>query len=155
MMMNKILAIGCDDAAVELKQLLMTDLIAKGIEVQDYGIDAGITTYYPDIAYKLASAIKLGKHQLGILCCGTGIGMAITANKVSGIRAAQAHDTYSAQRARKSNNAQILTLGSRVIGVELAKEIVHAFINSEFEPALSGEKVKRIHYFEALDKKIP
>ncbi|WP_273866469.1 RpiB/LacA/LacB family sugar-phosphate isomerase, partial [Serratia ureilytica] len=75
----------------------------------------------PDIAYRVAQAIREEKHRRGILLCGTGIGMSIVANKVPGIRAAQCHDTYSAQRARKSNDAQIITLGARVIGAELAK----------------------------------
>lgn len=152
-MEQKTIAIGCDDAAIEMKEALLAYVKDLGFTVEDYGITAGMSTYYPDIAYQLAKAVKEGKQDLGILCCGTGIGMAITANKVSGIRAAQAHDTYSAQRARKSNDAQIVTLGARVIGIELAKEIVNAFINSDFEPERSGPKVERIHYFENLDKK--
>ncbi|NVL57416.1 RpiB/LacA/LacB family sugar-phosphate isomerase, partial [Pseudomonas syringae pv. actinidiae] len=89
-----------------------------------------------------------GQQRLGVLVCGTGIGMAISANKVLGIRAAQAHDTYSAERARKSNDAQILSIGARVIGAELAKSIVKSFLESEFEAARSGAKVDRISAIE-------
>ncbi len=103
---------------------------------------------YPDIAVEVARAIKAGKHERGILICGTGIGMSISANKVPGIRAAQCHDTYSAERARKSNNAQIISLGARVIGVELAKTIVSAWLESEFDGGNSAPKVERIGYYE-------
>lgn len=151
-MITKKIAIGCDDAAVEMKNTLRQYLIEQGFEVTDFGVEAGVSVHYPDIAYQLATSVRSGAQELGILCCGTGIGMAITANKVSGIRAAQAHDTYSAQRARKSNDAQIITLGARVVGIELAKEIVHAFVTSDFEAARSGPKVERIRYYEDLDK---
>ena len=83
-------------------------------------INAG-STVYPDVAHAVAMSIKQGEHERGILICGTGIGMSIVANKVPGVRAAQCHDTFSAERARKSNNAQIITLGARVIGAELGK----------------------------------
>ncbi len=79
------------------------------------------STVYPDVAHAVAMSIKQGEHERGILICGTGIGMSIVANKVPGVRAAQCHDTFSAERARKSNNAQIITLGARVIGAELGK----------------------------------
>ena len=92
--------------------------------------------------------MREGKHQRGILICGTGIGMAIVANKVPGIRAAQCHDTYSAERARKSNNAQVMTLGARVVGPELARSIVNSWLNSEFEGGGSLEKVEKISYYE-------
>lgn len=85
-------------------------------------INAG-STVYPDVAHAVAMSIKQGEHERGILICGTGIGMSIVANKVPGVRAAQCHDTFSAERARKSNNAQIITLGARVIGAELGKKL--------------------------------
>ncbi|ATG73817.1 ribose 5-phosphate isomerase B [Zobellella denitrificans] len=152
-MITKKIAIGCDDAAVEMKNTLKQYLTELGFEVSDFGVEAGVSVHYPDIAYQLATSVRDGAQELGILCCGTGIGMAITANKVNGIRAAQAHDTYSAQRARKSNDAQIITLGARVVGIELAKEIVHAFVTSDFEAGRSGPKVERIRYYENLDKR--
>ena len=91
-----------------------------------------------------------GKCESAVLICGTGIGMAITANKVKGIRAAQCHDTYSAERARKSNDAQIVTLGARVIGPELAKVIVHTFLAARFSGGPSAAKVERILACEAV-----
>jgi ribose 5-phosphate isomerase B len=103
---------------------------------------------YPDIAVQVARDIAAHKAERGILICGTGIGMAITANKVPGVYAAQAHDTYSAERARKSNNAQIVTMGARVIGPELAKQIVDAWMASEFQGGGSQRKVEKIKQIE-------
>jgi ribose 5-phosphate isomerase B len=143
------IAIGADDAALELKNLIKQYLQTLNLDVSDYSNDAQTDKpIYPDIAWTLANAIKDGKHERGILICGTGIGMAIVANKVPGIRAAQCHDTYSAERARKSNNAQVMTLGARVIGPELARSIVSSWLNSEFEGGGSSEKVDKISYYE-------
>lgn len=147
-------AIGADEAAFDLKEILKTYLKGKGIEVVDYGAFDKSPVLYPDIAVKVAEAVAEGKHPRGILMCGTGIGMAISANKVPGVRAANCHDTYSAQRARKSNDAQILTMGARVIGPELAKTIVDAWLASEFEGGGSAPKVERmIQYDEKYRKK--
>jgi ribose 5-phosphate isomerase B len=141
-------AIGADEAAFDLKEILKAHLAARGVEVVDYGAFDKSPVLYPDIAVKVAEAIAEGKYERGILMCGTGIGMAITANKVPGIRAALCHDTYSAERARKSNDAQILTMGARVIGPELAKTIVDAWLKSEFEGGGSTQKVERIAEYE-------
>ncbi|PIJ51575.1 ribose 5-phosphate isomerase B [Erwinia sp. OLTSP20] len=146
--MNSI-AIGADDAALELKNLIKAYLQEKNYSVADYSSDAQAdNTMYPDVAFSVASAIKEGKFERAILICGTGIGMAIVANKVPGVRAAQCHDTYSAERARKSNNAQIITLGSRVIGPELAKTLVNSWLNAEFEGGGSTAKVNKIDQYE-------
>ncbi|EJY9247998.1 ribose 5-phosphate isomerase B [Salmonella enterica] len=142
------IAVGADDAAIELKNVLITWLQEKGYNVKDYSDNNENHHDYPDIAYAVASAISNKEHQRGILICGTGIGMNIVANKVPGIRSAQCHDTYSAQRARKSNDAQIITLGARVIGPELAKSIVEAWLSSEFEGGRSSPKVERISWYE-------
>lgn len=142
------IAIGCDEAATGLKEIIKQAVEAAGHEVTDYGTYENKPVLYPDIAVTVARAIKDGKHDRGILLCGTGIGMAISANKVPGIRAAQAHDTYSAERAMKSNNAQIITIGARVIGPELAKFIVTAYLSSEFSGGNSAAKVDRITYYE-------
>lgn len=143
------IAIGADDAALELKNLIKQHLQEKNIDVTDYSNDAvADKPLYPDIAWALANAIKEGKHERGILICGTGIGMAIVANKVPGIRAAQCHDTYSAERARKSNNAQVMTLGARVVGPELARSIVNSWLESEFEGGGSSAKVDKISHYE-------
>ncbi len=142
------IAIGCDDAAVELKDTLCEHIADLGYAVDDLGIKRGETVLYPDIAVKVAESIVEGHNRLGVLICGTGIGVAMAANKVPGIRAAQAHDTYSAQRARMSNDAQIVTLGSRVVGPELAKAIVETFLASDFQGGGSTAKVDRIKAYE-------
>jgi ribose 5-phosphate isomerase B len=141
-------AIGCDEAGLQLKELLKQHIQSLGHSVEDFGTHSMEPVLYPDIALAVANAINDGRHRLGVLVCGTGIGMAISANKVLGIRAAQAHDTYSAERARKSNDAQILSIGARVIGPELAKSVVSSFLMSEFEAARSGAKVERISAIE-------
>lgn len=147
------IAIGADDAAADLKNQVKSHLQSKGIEVVDFSHDIGDNPLiYPDIAFNLASAIGDGTYSRGILLCGTGIGMAIVANKVPGVRAAQCHDTYSAERARKSNDAQVMTLGARVIGPELAKNIVDVWLASEFEGGRSAPKVDRISHYEKLGK---
>lgn len=141
-------AIGCDEAGFELKEALKRHIEALGHSITDFGTFSTDPVLYPDIAVEVAKSIAQGLHRLGVLVCGTGIGMAISANKVMGIRAAQAHDTYSAERARRSNDAQILSVGARVIGVELAKSIVTSFLQSEFDGGRSSAKVERIKAIE-------
>ena len=143
-----VVAIGADDAGFGLKEIIKKHLESQGIEVADYGPATADPVDYPDVAAALANDISAHKHERGILICGTGIGMAIAANKVQGVYAAQAHDTYSAERARKSNNAQIITLGARVIGFELAKQIVDAWMASEFQGGNSARKVAKIAEIE-------
>lgn len=142
------LAIGCDEAGFDLKELLKARLQERGHEVMDYGVRAGETALYPDVAFAVAEGVARGDHDRAVLICGTGIGMCISANKVKGVRAAQAHDTYSAERARKSNDAQVLCLGARVLGPELAKSILDTWLDSEFEGGRSAPKVDRIAAFE-------
>ena len=142
-------AIGCDEAAYEMKEILRKHLAAAGVQVQDYGTFDAAPVLYPDIAFAVAEAVAAGRHDRAVLLCGTGIGMAIAANKVPGIRAAQAHDTYSAGRARMSNDAQIVTIGARVVGSELAKTIVDTFLAAQFQGARSADKVARIVAYEA------
>lgn len=136
--------IGSDDGGFALKEVVKHHLQDLGVEVVDYGCSSPDPVDYPDVANALAQDIAAHKAERGILICGTGIGMAITANKIPGVRAAQAHDTYSAERARKSNAAQIITLGGRVVGPELAKQIVDAWLRSEFEGGNSTRKVEKI-----------
>lgn len=142
------IAIGCDEAGFELKEKVKNYLIKLGQEVEDYGVYNTDPVLYPDIAVDVARSIAEGKHQRGILICGTGIGMAIAANKVPGIRAAVCHDAYSTERARKSNDAQIMAMGARVIGEELAKLLVTVWLNSEFQGGGSTSKVEKIKYYE-------
>jgi len=145
---KRIVAIGADDAGFHLKEIIKQHLESQGVEVVDYGPATPDPIDYPDVAAALAKDIAARKFERGILICGTGIGMAITANKVPGVYAAQAHDTYSAERARKSNNAQIITLGARVIGPELAKQIVDAWMAAEFQGGASARKVSKIAALE-------
>lgn len=141
-------AIGCDEAAYDLKETLRDHLASQGFEMQDYGTFDGAAVLYPDVAFAVAEAVAAQKHDRAILLCGTGIGMAISANKVPGIRAAQAHDTYSAARASMSNDAQIVTIGARVVGPELAKAIVDTFLAARFQGARSADKIARIASYE-------
>ena len=108
----------------------------------------GAVVLYPDVAVTVAQAIAKGDFERGILLCGTGIGMAISANKVPGIRAAVCHDPYSAERSRKSNNAQVMCIGERVIGVELAKYLIDIWLDSEFSGGTSIPKVDKIMEYE-------
>lgn len=142
------IALGCDEAAFQLKESIKKYLIDLGEEVQDFGVYDTKPSLYPDVAVKAAKSIVNGENERGILLCGTGIGMAITANKVPGIRAAVCHDPYSAERSRKSNNAQIMTMGARVIGEELAKNLVSIWLKSEFQGGGSTAKVNRINEYE-------
>lgn len=148
MSQNTPVAIGCDEAGFALKNIITEHLKTLGVDVVDYGCPSTDPVDYPDVAERLARDIAAKKAERGILICGTGIGMAIAANKVPGVYAAQAHDTFSAERARKSNNAQVITLGARVIGPELAKQIITAWMNSEFAGGNSARKVEKIHKIE-------
>jgi ribose 5-phosphate isomerase B len=142
---SKPIAVGADDAAFELKAKIVEHLKSRGIEVEDYGVDKpDPAILYPDVALTVAQAVAAGKHDRGILMCGTGIGVAITANKVPGIRASVCHDSYSAERSRKSNDCQIMTMGGRVIGEELAKSLVDIWLASEYQGGRSAPKVERM-----------
>jgi ribose 5-phosphate isomerase B len=142
---SKSIAVGADDAAFDLKAKIVEHLKSRGIEVEDYGIDKpDPAILYPDVALTVAEAVAAGKHDRGILMCGTGIGVAITANKVPGIRAAVCHDSYSAERSRKSNDCQIMTIGGRVVGEELAKSLVDIWLMSEYQGGRSAPKVERM-----------
>jgi ribose 5-phosphate isomerase B len=139
------IAIGCDEAGLVLLDVIREQLKEKGIEVQDFGVHNTDPVDYPDIGVKVAEAVAAGESERGILICGTGIGMSITANKVPGVRAALCHDTYSAERARKSNDAQVITMGARVIGPELAKAIINAWLESDFAGGRSAPKVAKMN----------
>ncbi len=145
------IAIGSDDAGFPLKENLKAFLLEQDrvpLELKDLGVREGETTYYPVIAARLAEAVARGEFDRGILVCGTGLGMAITANKIPGIRAATCHDAYSAERASKSNDAQILTMGARVIGPESARTVLMAWLTSTFAGGRSAPKVAKIREIE-------
>ena len=139
-------AFGCDPNAVEFKKVLMEYAQSLGYEVFDLGSDDVI---YAIVAIKCAKAVAAKEYDRGILVCGTGIGVSIAANKVKGAYAACVHDIYQAQRAQLSNNANIITMGSQVIGIELAKCILKEYLSLTFDPnSRSKDKVERIVEFE-------
>ena len=143
------LAIGCDHNALGLKNIIIDFLKEReDIELQDLGTYTSEPVDYPDIAQKVAQAVAKGDYERGILICGTGMGMDIAANKVRGIRATVCHDVYSAERSRKSNNAQIMTMGAQIVGPELAKKLVEVWLGSEFQGGRSAPKVKKIMEIE-------
>lgn len=142
-MQDKI-ALGSDHGGFELKEIIKKFLEGKGIPYEDYGCYSLESVDYPDIAFTVAEAVAAGKHPFGILVCGTGIGMSIAANKVKGIRAALAGDCYSARMARDHNNSNILVLGGRVVGQELALEIVNAYLNAEFTAGRHQGRINKI-----------
>ena len=142
----KTIALGSDPNAAGLKEALKKHITELGYQWEDYGSDDPI---YANVAFRLAEAVASGKHDRGILMCGTGIGMCIAANKVPGIRAALCSDVYSAERAVKSNNANVMTLGEQVIGSELAKSLVKVWLESRYETGTRSEpKVNRIDDYD-------
>lgn len=143
------IVIDCDDAALALKKTIVSHLESQGVEVTDLDyLGSHPGAFYPEIGYNLALKIQDGSFSRGILICGTGLGMAMIANKVEGVYAGVCHDVYSAERLRKSNDAQVLTMGARVIGSELAKTIVDAWIKSEFQGGGSQPKVDQMRRLE-------
>jgi ribose 5-phosphate isomerase B len=142
------IALGADSAGKPLIDVIEAHLKQKAEHAVTNLSEAG---FYADLSGKVALAVKDGDYDRAILCCGTGIGVCIAANKVPGIRAALTHDTYSAERAAKSNNAQIITMGARVIGPELAKAIVDTWLKSEFDP--KGPSAANVDAIDRLDQK--
>jgi len=142
--------LAADHAGLSLKEALIKHLSEKKVAYEDFGTYTEKAVDYPDLAHKAALAVKRGEFQKGILICGTGIGMAIAANKVSGIRAAQCGDCFSAYAARAHNDAHILTLGGRVIGEGLALAIVDYFLDTPFE---GGRHVARLEKISLLEEK--
>lgn len=143
------IAIGCDEAALQLKNRIAVLLASLGHTVDDRGVYTDAPVLYPDIATDVAESVARGENERGILICGTGIGMCISANKVKGIRAAVCHDPYSTERSRKSNDAQIMCMGARVIAPELAEYLVCLWLGCEFSGGGSAAKVERIKEYEA------
>jgi ribose 5-phosphate isomerase B len=141
------IAVAADDAGAPLKERLAYWLHQQGYEVKDFG--NGTDQDYPDVAAQVAEAVARGDHDRALLVCGTGLGMAITANKVPGVRAVTAHDAYSAERARKSNDAQVLTMGARVIAPEAAEKVLDHWLASEFEGGRSAPKVDKMNQVDA------
>jgi ribose 5-phosphate isomerase B len=144
------IAIGCDEAGFQLKHITMTLLRTLGHTVKDYGCYNENPVLYPEVGHAVAAAVAAGEHERGILICGTGIGMCITANKVPGIRAAVCHDSFSTVRSRCSNDAQVMCMGARVIGSELAKQLVGLWLENDFSGGGSTAKVEKITRIEEI-----
>jgi ribose 5-phosphate isomerase B len=145
------IVIGSDDAGYQYKEILKKDLEANpDVEiVEDVGVDAQSHTPYPTVAIAAAEIVRDGRADRALLVCGTGLGVAIAANKVPGIRAVTAHDSFSVERSVLSNNAQVLTFGQRVIGVELARRLAREWLTYEFdEGSASAEKVAVLTEYE-------
>ena len=142
------IAIGCDHGAFELKQEIIKFLESENHEVKDFGTYTKDSCDYPDIALPVAEAVAAKEYEFGILVCGTGIGIGIAANKVPGIRAALCSDTFSAHATREHNNANILTMGQRVVGGGLALDIVKTFITSKFEGDRHQNRIDKITSIE-------
>lgn len=145
------IAVAGDSAGEGLAKIL-TDHLKTRHEVAEISrTDAGPDAFYANLSDRVANEVLQGTYDRAILVCGTGIGVCIAANKVPGIRAALTHDTYSAERAALSNNAQIITMGARVIGAELAKAIADAFLKESFDPA--GRSASNVAAIDAVDAK--
>jgi len=148
---KKRVAIACDHAAIELKEEIKKHLDESGVEYVDYGTYENKSCNYPDYAKKVCDKIYSKDHDLGILICGTGIGMSMAANKCKGIRAAACGDTFSARFTRLHNDANVLCLGARVIGAGLACDIVDVFLSTGFE---GGRHQTRVDLIMNLEKEM-
>ncbi len=142
------LALGCDHGGYLLKEEVKKLLDEKGVKYQDFGTFNTDSVDYPDVALVVGEAVTSGKFAKGILCCGTGIGISIAANKIPGIRAALCHDTFSAKATREHNDSNILTMGERVIGFGVAREIVSAWLGTEFAQGRHQRRIDKITEIE-------
>ncbi len=142
------IAIGSDHGGFKLKEVIKEYLIKKGYEVSDLGCYSEESVDYPDYAEKVARAVANGEYDLGVLMCGTGIGISIAANKVKGIRAALCHDGLTARLAKQHNNANIICMGGRTTGIETAKDIIDNFLDNEFE---GGRHLRRINKIKDIE----
>ena len=143
------IAIGCDHGGINLKNYIEKFLEKKGLEYKDMGTYDTNSCDYPDIAKAVCSLVVSGECEKGILICGTGIGMSMAANKIDGIRAAHVTDTYSTRMTKEHNNANVICLGERITGCDLALDIVDAYLSAEF---LGGRHETRVNKVMELDK---
>lgn len=151
-MEKKVIGIASDHAGYLLKPMIVEYVETMGYQVKDFGTHSPDRVNYPDFALKVANAVVDGQIDLGILICGTGIGMSIAANKVKGVRCAAVSETYSAAKARQHNDANILAIGSRVVGPDVAKDIVKAFLEAEFEAGRHEDRINIIKEYEIANK---
>jgi ribose 5-phosphate isomerase B len=145
-------ALDSDDVGIELKKVILEHLRSLHVEVEDLDFIGNRKADYPDVGYNLAKRVASKEFDRGILICGTGLGMAMIANNVEGVFAGVCHDVYSAERLSKSNDAQVLTMGARVIGPELAKTVVSAWMASQFQGGGSAPKVARMRESDKIDQ---
>ena len=145
------IAVGCDHGGLEHKNAIAEHLMQRGFAVEDFGIKEQKSVDYPDIALPLSKAVASGECELGILVCGTGIGMSLAANKVKGIRAAACSEHFSAKFTRLHNNSNILCLGGRVIGVGTALELVDLFVDTQFEGGRHHTRIDKVMQIENID----
>jgi len=143
------IAIGCDELAYDMKKEIIRRFSLEGVEFVDYGVGPNEKADYPDIALLVTTALKNHEADRAILICGTGIGMCISANKVSGIYAAVCHDLYSTQRSILSNDINVMCLGALVIGISTATEMVRTWLSLEFKESPSLRKINKIKDIEA------
>jgi ribose 5-phosphate isomerase B len=145
MVMKKI-AIASDHAGYKLKEALKSDLVSSGYDVLDLGTDGLGTVDYPDFGYAMAEAIRDGRVERGVLCCGTGIGISIAANRSPEVRAANVHDALSARFSREHNDANVICFGERMIGSEVARDSLRVFLNTRFD---GGRHIQRVEKLSA------
>lgn len=144
------IAIGSDHGGFELKGHIIEHLKEKGIEVKDFGTYSEASVDYPDCAKPVCKAVLDGECECGILICGTGIGISMAANKFKGIRAALCGDVFSAKMSKEHNNANVICLGGRVLGRELANMIVDTYLEVEFQGGRHADRIKKIHEIETM-----
>ncbi|MEW6540369.1 MAG: ribose 5-phosphate isomerase B [Bacillota bacterium] len=144
------IAIACDHGGFRLKQEVLNYLKNSGFQVEDCGTFSEASVDYPDVVLPVAEAVARGEWDRAILLCGTGVGVAMAANKVPGVRAAVAHDPYSARHSRAHNDANVLALGERVVGAGLARDIVAVWLKTEFE---GGRHARRVGKITAIEEK--
>jgi ribose 5-phosphate isomerase B len=145
------IAIANDHAAVEMKQEIKAYLEELGHEVTDFGTNSHDSCNYPEYGEKVGRAVAAGEADCGVLICGTGVGISIAANKVKGIRAAVCSDTTTAHLVKEHNNANIIAFGARIVGIELAKDIVKAYLDAEFMGGRHQTRIDMIHDIEGRD----
>ena len=143
-MPSESIAIGCDHAGLDLKRALAEDLRARGLDVLDLGTEGPESVDYPDFAQAVAGAVSDGRAARGVLICGTGIGMSMAANRFPEVRAAVVHDRTSARLARQHNDANVLCLGGRLLGIEVARDCLAAFLDTPFEGGRHERRVAKL-----------
>jgi len=144
-------AVGSDHGGVELKNYIV-GVLSESYEVKDFGTDSDKSVDYPDIGFEVAEFVSKQKAKRGILVCGTGIGMSIVANRLYGVRAALCHDEFSARLSREHNNSNVLVLGGRVLGYDLARAILDTWVNTEFSGGRHQRRLDKIDAIEGSNK---